>query len=1174
MLKYVFAGIFIALAWALVLVFRETLPMWPAVVVTVAIVAGLAAYVLFKLATARRAAAAIEAGLRDQAARQNAGMRPDLRAEIAAMESQFNKAVVALKSSKLGRESRDALGVLPWYVMIGPPGSGKTTAIRNSGLKFPQGRAGAVRGVGGTRNCDWWMTSDAILLDTAGRWSTEDDDRDEWLAFLDLLKKTRPKKPINGMMVAVAADALQGTPDDVVDLAAKLRERIDEVTGKLEMVLPVYLVVTKCDLVAGFVETFEDLKDRERGEIWGFSLPLLREGGDDVEAVEQHWDELVGVLERHCMLRLGDERRLEARQRIFAFPEELESVRPGLVTLVENLFAATAFEDAPIMRGVYLTSGTQEGRPIDRVMASMAEAFGVRPRMAAPVLGKPKSYFLRDVFRRVVFPDKDVAVQSSRVLRKQRVLRWAGTIGALAVSSAFLILPVSSFLENRRFVSDCRAFIEKLARARSEAAGTPAPLSTPPLEAADGMAARLAAFATKGRPDVSLRFGLYPGERLTDPLRTGVEFLVLRPILEGDGRRLAEFVQRRGETDAGTALNALMFHLLMTQPKAADEPAPENDNWRERWVEIAAQLGADRYAALGRETATTRSRRAVENALRFYVLGFTSTADLIERRADVVSRVRATLLGTGDGDPLAEILRDPDMPRDVRLVDIVGGAVTVFQTGSDSMKGPSVPGAFTPEGWRIVKEKIERRAADYEHDENAWVLGAARKRTRIDKAAAETAYFRRYVDAWKAFLLALAVKEPATLEETRSLFRSLAMEKPLDAIWRNASAHLVFKDESLVDAAAGKLKTLGDKKIDQGKEKTGVKDLAIPGRAGRRAGDEPQSPEDVGREFGAFLSFGLTKPTGLEAYGLALAELMGAIGEPGTTPDVKAFTAAVKTQRVKLSSLIASYNQNGWELGLLEKILMPPLRGAEVAVGGATGDSANRKWCESIVVVYDQLLAGRYPFAGGRHAREARVADVDKFFLPKGGALWQYYDETLAADIEHPAGTSIYRPKENASVKYKPGLFAFLKRARELTDLLYSKDPSKIGIPVAIRIRPSAPYSKIVFESGGRKIMYINARERWEEIVWPSRGALFRFFQRSGEGELGYPDGEWALFRLIEDGKLVTSSDGQDYLSGAWTPPLGDGVIRADFRPVGLLRGFRGLDVPRGVVGNSSGCHR
>jgi len=100
------------------------------------------------------------------------------------------------------------------------------------------------------------MTNEAILLDTAGRWSTDDDDREEWLAFLDLLKKTRPKKPINGILLAISATDLQGNEEQIGELATTLRERIDEVIARLELVVPVYLIITKCDLISGFVETF------------------------------------------------------------------------------------------------------------------------------------------------------------------------------------------------------------------------------------------------------------------------------------------------------------------------------------------------------------------------------------------------------------------------------------------------------------------------------------------------------------------------------------------------------------------------------------------------------------------------------------------------------------------------------------------------------------------------------------------------------------------------------------------------------------------------------------------------------------------------------------------------------------------------------------------------------
>src|SRR5262249_50809540 len=144
----------------------------------------------------------------------------------------------------------------------------------------------------------------------------------------------------------------------------------------------------------------------------------------------------------------------------------------------------------------------------------------------------------------------------------------------------------------------------------------------------------------------------------------------------------------------------------------------------------------------------------------------------------------------------------------------------------------------------------------------------------------------------------------------------------------------------------------------------------------------------VSAEFGPFLGFGLTKPTGLDSYGQILAELSSALGESGS-PDPKQFSNTMRSQKTKLATLVAGYNDRGWETPVLERILNPPLRGSEVAVLGASHDSANRKWCDSVVTAFEQSLGDRYPFVTGKEVRDARLTDLEKFFQPRTGTLWQ-----------------------------------------------------------------------------------------------------------------------------------------------------------------------------------------
>jgi type VI secretion system protein ImpL len=187
-----------------------------------------------------------------------------LKSEVGEVRSKMRAALASLRKSKHGRRH---LYELPWYVIIGPPGAGKTTAIVNSGLKFPladeMGKT-AIGGVGGTRNCDWWFTEDAVLIDTAGRYTTQESDATAdnaaWLGFLGLLKKYRARQPINGALVAISLSDLS-LQDEITQAnhAKAVRRRLNELREKLGVRFPVYVMFTKADLIAGFSEFYETL---------------------------------------------------------------------------------------------------------------------------------------------------------------------------------------------------------------------------------------------------------------------------------------------------------------------------------------------------------------------------------------------------------------------------------------------------------------------------------------------------------------------------------------------------------------------------------------------------------------------------------------------------------------------------------------------------------------------------------------------------------------------------------------------------------------------------------------------------------------------------------------------------------------------------------------------------
>ena len=369
--------------------------------------------------------------------------RQDRRAEItdetAKLRDRLRQSLALLRRAR-GR--RGYLYEQPWFLMIGPPGAGKTTALTQCGLQFPLAQpdgmggmsAGSVAGVGGTRLCDWWFADEAVLIDTAGRYTTQDSDqsvdRAGWLAFLDMLRRTRPRQPLNGILVVISlADVGTIPAAERMGHALAIRSRIKEVSDRLKTRLPVYAVFSKADRIAGFTEFFDDLDQHARQQVWGMTFPLSQ----GVEAFKAEFRLLTERLDSRLYERLQAERSPDRRVAIASFPLQIASLEAPLAEFLQTAFADTRLDPAPMLRGVYFTSGTQEGTPIDRLTGMLARTFEVDQKRAPdlrPVVGR--AYFIGRTLREVILGEALLVSFDPKAKRRRHIRRIAGfsAIGA------------------------------------------------------------------------------------------------------------------------------------------------------------------------------------------------------------------------------------------------------------------------------------------------------------------------------------------------------------------------------------------------------------------------------------------------------------------------------------------------------------------------------------------------------------------------------------------------------------------------------------------------------------------------------------------------------------------------------------------------------------------------
>ncbi|MDF3202887.1 MULTISPECIES: type VI secretion system membrane subunit TssM [unclassified Pseudomonas] len=1073
-----------------------------------------AGYFAWRLWRAWRANRGLMAGV----AEAPAGVR-ESQAEVNELGERMRSAMAVLRKANPGwKMSGQYLYQLPWYMFVGAPGSGKTTALTHSGLQFPLREAmgsGAIGGVGGTRHCDWWFTDEAVLLDTAGRYTTQDSytevDKAAWGGFLDLLKKHRRQRPVNGVIVALSvSDLLQQTEAQRQAQALAIRARINELYERLGLRFPVYVIITKCDLLAGFSEFFETFGREERAQVWGVTFPLQQDPKADssLASFPAEFDALERQLQGRVLERVQQERDLSRRALLYSFPQQFASLGEGLTRFLNSVFEANRYQEPALLRGVYFTSGTQEGSPIDRVLTALAASFGLGRKVLAPNVASGRSYFITRLLREVIFKEAGLAGVNHQEERRRRLRARGGRIVAGAAFVLLLLGMTISYNRNLQLIADSATAATNVAQLAKELPAEGDVLVTLPLLNA---ARALPGGYSEGDTSVPLlsRMGLYQGNKLGAGAVTLYRRLLRSTLLPHIVANMENALRRGDASNQEFLYETLRAYLMLGERQffdAASVQAWVDVDWRRELPQATpAQLQqlSDHVSAL-LEADDEAEPVPLDSALIAKVRLALASMPLSQR---IYNRVKRQV----DQEHLPELSVNGAVGRDVS---------SLFTRGSGEPLSRGVSGVYRIAGYRELTDKTPQAVADMAKD--SWVLDRQESAQIAGGSAAMQAavlelYYADYIRQWDTFLADVHLVPLTSLGQASLVTNVLAAnDSPLRALLL-----AVAKETTLEGALTSAASKDTDQRVrDKIAAATQKLQAALGNDAPAPATDAGANPVD--QHFAALhrLVGNGTRPQPVDEALAALkdagqyfdsADAARRSAAPAPTGEVlERLKRASDTQPAPLSTLLRDVQSGGAALTL----------GNEKARLNALWEASGAPFCRA-------AIADRYPLVRSS-SRDATADDFGKFFGP-GGLMDDFFSKNLAAYVDMSGSQWRWRSSGVTPLNISQDVLNQFQRGARLRDMFFVAGARQPSLRFDLKALSADPaLTKVTLDIDGQPVVYDAGNVAdFTSISLPSgkAGGLVRLEATPALVSPLRADGPWGWLRMMD--KAAVSAQGE-----------------------------------------------
>ncbi|MBX2883562.1 MAG: type VI secretion system membrane subunit TssM [Granulosicoccus sp.] len=913
--------------------------------------------------------------------------------EIATLQRKMQDAVETLKQRNFSKKGGSRfIYELPWYTIIGPPGAGKTTLLSNSGLDFPleetHGKF-SVKGVGGTRNCDWWFTDQAVLLDTAGRYTTQDSeaevDKSAWTSFLQMLKEKRTRRPLNGVLIAISMqDLLENDPDTLTQTAKTIRSRVDELYKLLGIAPPIYLMITKCDLMAGFSDFFGDLNQDERKQVWGFTLP--------VEDPETHSElikselKLIGkTINQQSIAKMHRELSQRNRENIYSFPMQYSFAQQRILSFVRQLNVRSSLLENILFRGVYLTSATQTGSAIDQVIAKVSQGFGIDSAASTSSADSGKSFFIHSLLSDVIFGESGLAGTN---LKTERKLKWIqfGAVGAIALSLLGLMGAwASGFVKNRAALDRIEATSTTL---QQNLAALPADsLDILAAEEVLTVARELAYGQDRNRVDESglliERTGLHQGDLVDEAAEQKYQSLLLDTLLP----RL--MVRLEHQMHAESNNSEFVFEALKTYQMIGNRQFFDSDAVR-GWFnfDIDANLPSDtspgQRAALKKHVtslfakAPIRLPRPVDQGL---IRQYQQIASNISLEQRAYGRLKSSNLDAVNSF--------------YKLTQVAGAEIPLAFNRADGVSlDQSIPVFFTRAGYNDIFLPASQNVSQT-LTADAWVLGefaGAEIGTQSPeklRASVQAQYYQEYISTWDTLMSNVKLKPVEGLNGAAEFISLVTdVQSPLKNLLVVMGEQTRLTEPEQKDPAADATAEKLDREAQLAKLLQGNKPTALPS-------DTPLDPVTIRftplhsliqdwENNGSKLDGVLTQLADLNLQLLPMAQSPVSNIDPQLSSDLAVNLQKLDTKANRLPEPLASLVKNlSNEVGDV--------------VGGGFCKQLNSAWQAEVYGYYQRAIRNRYP-VNRKGTADIALSDFGSFF-GRDGIVDQFVNTYLSAHV-------------------------------------------------------------------------------------------------------------------------------------------------------------------------------